>query len=166
MNKPTRICSINGCEKPHLARGMCSMHYTRVRNHGDPHKMLRSPNVGLCEVDGCGQPMRKRQWCATHYAQWKSTGETKLLSHKWGEGGYDSVHQQLRHKRGSAAEHTCVDCGGPAYEWSYSGSCPDELRDDRGVKFSRDLSRYAPRCIRCHRAFDGWRDKVIPHRLQ
>lgn len=29
-------CSIDGCSKPHLARGLCNKHYIRLRKHGDP----------------------------------------------------------------------------------------------------------------------------------
>ena len=32
----SRLCSIPNCGKPHLARGWCSAHYNRRRNHGDP----------------------------------------------------------------------------------------------------------------------------------
>lgn len=29
-------CTIDGCDKPHEARGWCQMHYGRWRTHGDP----------------------------------------------------------------------------------------------------------------------------------
>ena len=31
-----KTCSIDGCEKEHVARGFCSMHWQRWREHGDP----------------------------------------------------------------------------------------------------------------------------------
>lgn len=30
------VCSIDGCDKPMLARGWCSKHWTRWQRHGDP----------------------------------------------------------------------------------------------------------------------------------
>ena len=33
---PDRTCSIDGCAKPHLARGWCGSHYQRWAAHGDP----------------------------------------------------------------------------------------------------------------------------------
>lgn len=30
------LCSVDGCERRHLARGLCSLHYQRWRRHGDP----------------------------------------------------------------------------------------------------------------------------------
>lgn len=43
-----RVCSINECEKPHIARGWCFMHYQRWRRHGDPSFVLgkEPPNHG------------------------------------------------------------------------------------------------------------------------
>ena len=29
-----KTCSVDGCEKPALTKGLCSMHYTRLRRHG------------------------------------------------------------------------------------------------------------------------------------
>lgn len=31
-----RICSIEGCEKPHTSKGLCAMHRKRLKIHGDP----------------------------------------------------------------------------------------------------------------------------------
>lgn len=36
-----RTCSIEGCERPHQARGWCPMHYARWKTHGDP--MVAAP---------------------------------------------------------------------------------------------------------------------------
>lgn len=35
-----KICCIKDCDKRVLAKGMCSMHYARVRHHGDPTTTL------------------------------------------------------------------------------------------------------------------------------
>lgn len=42
-----RTCSVENCNKPHLARGLCSEHYQRFRRHGDPTKRARAPR-GEC----------------------------------------------------------------------------------------------------------------------
>jgi len=39
--RPAVHCSIDGCANPVAARGMCTMHYKRVRKHGNPHHITR-----------------------------------------------------------------------------------------------------------------------------
>jgi hypothetical protein len=40
-----RKCSVDGCDKPHRARGFCGSHYQRFRRYGDP--LLGGPELGL-----------------------------------------------------------------------------------------------------------------------
>lgn len=53
-----RTCSIDGCGKPHHAKGYCTTHYTQ----------------GDCGVDGCGKPARIRGWCPAHYKRFRLYG--------------------------------------------------------------------------------------------
>lgn len=44
-----KSCSVNGCDKPHLARGFCSKHYLRFRRHGDAnHTKIKMSEKGAC----------------------------------------------------------------------------------------------------------------------
>lgn len=38
-----RICSVEGCGRPHNARGLCGTHYSRLMKHGDTNLYLRTP---------------------------------------------------------------------------------------------------------------------------
>lgn len=86
-------------------------------------------------------------------------------NHMWNpDPGYSAVHLRLRAVRGVAADHSCVDCGQPADDWSYSNSDPDEYVDDQGRRYSTDPEQYVPRCRPCHRQFDAQvRDKEVVH---
>jgi hypothetical protein len=66
---------------------------------------------------------------------------------------YDGAHTRVRRGRGKAADNPCVDCGLPAFQWSYDHSDPNELRSKDGP-YSTDPTRYFPRCEPCHRVYD------------
>lgn len=148
-------CEVEGCGKPRHGLTYCSAHHTRWRRYGDPlAPKVRQPNHGACEVDGCTQPMRKLRLCASHYVMWRRYGKIRDWEYRWGDGGYNPAHRTLQRLRGKADEYTCVDCAGPADEWSYNGGDPDEITDADGRKFTRNVDAYSPRCVRCHRIFD------------
>lgn len=63
------------------------------------------------------------------------------------------AHQNVRKLRGSARDQFCIDCGEPADEWSYQGGDPHEEASLTGP-YSLSVEFYAPRCYKCHRAFD------------
>jgi hypothetical protein len=110
----------------------------------------------VCVVDGCGAPVRARGYCNTHYRRWQVHGDPRAdvpIERKTAGGvSYWSVHQRLKTDRGPASARRCAECGGPAVDWSYDGSDPDErIYPARGWRYSLDLDRYRPRCRSCHR---------------
>lgn len=75
-----------------------------------------------------------------------------------GSTSYRTTHKRVRAARGRADSHPCTDCGGRAQEWSYDQADPHEVTEVvRGwpLAYSTDPARYEPRCIPCHRTFDG-----------
>lgn len=74
MTKPTRLCSITGCTKPHMARGWCQMHWCRWRRHGTPHTTLATRSDGTCQADNCTQKHVARGYCTKHYQRLTATG--------------------------------------------------------------------------------------------
>ena len=60
-------------------------------------------------------------------------------------GVYERNHSQLRKLRGKASESgPCVDCGGPARQWSQI----------HGTNGTNPLADYEPRCVKCHSIYD------------
>lgn len=44
----SKLCSVEECDRPILAKGFCQKHYWRVYRHGDHNKVSRQPN-GTCQ---------------------------------------------------------------------------------------------------------------------
>lgn len=72
--------------------------------------------------------------------------------------GYRGAHMRVQAARGHASSYRCVgDCGGPAADWAYLHTDPDELVTTvhgKRCSYSLDSDQYAPMCRRCHRRFD------------
>lgn len=93
----------------------------------------------------------KRDRLAEHNRATKSkSGIPGQLTYKW-------LHKRLRLERGPASDQPCVDCGSPAYDWSYDGLDPNQqLESVNGyvLSYSSSTSHYVARCRACHRRHD------------
>ena len=83
LGKPSReektihVCTLDDCDKPHLARGLCSMHYRRFMKTGQTEPLPDSPKSqkGVeCGFDDCGRLAVSTGLCNTHYEQKRRTG--------------------------------------------------------------------------------------------
>lgn len=71
-----RKCSVEGCERKHNAKGFCSLHYSRWKDHGDPLAEVK-PHAPRreCSVDGCSNIATGLGYCRQHYARFHATGD-------------------------------------------------------------------------------------------
>lgn len=138
-NNVTQECSISGCETAASSNSlgsMCPKHRRRLRVSGE---------IGPSE----------------------HLDRTRGNSGKWvgDEVSYNGAHHRVRRARGSASEHACADCGGPAEQWSYRGGAEVELyeivpgprREPIEAAYSPDPEDYDPRCMSCHVRYDCYR---------
>lgn len=75
---PNLTCSIDGCEKKHLARGWCDTHYMRNRKHGSPHANFGPKRKvrGICIAEGCELEDRGvHGYCSRHAQAWRKHGD-------------------------------------------------------------------------------------------
>lgn len=123
------ICSVDGCSTPRKSNGMCDLHDTRYRRHGDPNTVIAPEQRRLA---------------------------TGALSPSWtgSEATYNAAHQRVKKARGSARKHPCVDCGNEARHWSYDHADPNERFTEDGYAYSTELEHYEPRCVPCHKLYD------------
>lgn len=85
--KTKKKCKIDGCEKLHSRKGLCNMHYIRVRNGITDMRIGRLPKIGtdgtrhkgICSLDNCSNTHYAKGFCQNHYALNRLNGEpTKL----------------------------------------------------------------------------------------
>lgn len=65
-------CSVEGCGKKEMARGWCSMHYTRWTRYGDPEYAVRDRQEAMgrdhsCLVIDCDLAAVAKGLCPKHY---------------------------------------------------------------------------------------------------
>lgn len=71
------VCSIPECGKPVASKGMCGMHVSRVRRHGDPNVVIHAggkPPRDKCSIEDCDQPHYARGHCKRHYERLMRSG--------------------------------------------------------------------------------------------
>lgn len=161
------VCAVEGCTRPVKTRGLCQMHYFRVRRQGavgEPTSRRTCYDQTDCAVEGCPKPRFSGGLCAMHYARLQRHGDvTTTLTRTplygadnpaWtgDQASYTAVHQRLGRERGSARTHTCR-CGAPATDWAYQHNDPDERASPYGP-YSTNPDCYEPLCGRCHLALD------------
>lgn len=160
-------CRIDDCDKESRGRGLCGTHWLRWRNYGDPAVVKKAGidfNVAArCQVDDCDRRAHAHGYCTKHLTRWEKYGDPSVVGERLGrplKGQYPTwaaIHKRLERQRGRASQRACVDCAGPAKEWSYNGSDPGQLVGMFGrssLAYSLDLTNYDPRCVRCHRVYD------------
>jgi hypothetical protein len=83
VKQDKKPCSVEGCQKPILAQGLCQNHYQTARKDGRI-KMNRPAvvNSGGCKVDGCEKVAIGRGYCSAHYNKFLKYGNP-LGFHGW-----------------------------------------------------------------------------------
>lgn len=113
-----------------------------------------------CAVTECDRPKHAHTYCTMHMRRWKLSGDPLIVGERNGRPlkgsvpSHAAIHKRLARTLGSARKRACVDCGGRARDWSYDAADPNELTSPQGP-YSLDLNHYQPRCVSCHRKFDG-----------
>lgn len=110
-----RTCSIEGCPRPHMARGWCGTHYQNWHRCGDPLGM-QIERATDCSFPECDKPHEAFGYCSAHARQLRQGKELRALR-SYGGGtckvencpeplvakGYCATHWQRFHKHGDAA---------------------------------------------------------------
>lgn len=78
MEKVTPTCYVEGCSRGVLAKGLCTLHYTRLRTTGDvgTPEPLRAAKYSAdgCSVEGCTDPYYGKGYCSKHWQRMRAKG--------------------------------------------------------------------------------------------
>lgn len=79
MAAKEKVCSVEGCGKPHMAKDLCNAHYKRQWKTGDTHENIpirsQDRQVGICNVDGCDKLKHAKGLCKPHWKRQWRTGD-------------------------------------------------------------------------------------------
>jgi hypothetical protein len=77
-------CQIDGCTRPHKARGLCQTHYAQ-RLRGSDFSPIRSrvrEKPPECIEEGCAEPVKSKGLCKMHYQRLLRHGHTRYRDRK------------------------------------------------------------------------------------
>ena len=83
----SKLCSVEGCNKPSRSWGMCSTHFQRAYHYGDPsfrHRRAKGESNFHCTIEGCNKEHKAHGFCDLHYQRFKRFGDplfTKIRPH-------------------------------------------------------------------------------------
>ena len=150
-----RICDVEGCARPHKARGKCANHY-------------RSPN--RCKVDGCARSRDGHGYCRMHRRRWQASGDpgeidarhrpdgqgnlrsdgyiiTRMPEHPLARHrGYVYLHRAVLYDAIGAGGHPCHWCGSLVV-WEDGSLTADHLDWNRE---NNDPANLIPSCLACN----------------
>lgn len=168
-----RVCSIEGCEKPHEAKGYCKSHYRSLKNHGDPLAVKPKRPSGPCEVQGCAEPARRWGMCTAHSRAFRTHGDpTVRVRRERGTGyvqpngyimlggtghplankhGLVYVHRMVLYDKIGPGPHKCRWCGATV-RWVLGGLIKGALVADHldWDATNNDPSNLVPSCNPCN----------------
>lgn len=124
------VCTVEGCQRKVLCRGVCNAHYRAMRRRGE----FTRKRERHCSVDGCHRPHKGLGLCNMHYQRTRKTGSVgpaqPLLApdgSSWSVGSYRMVsrpqhplanksghvyvHRLVLFDRIGPGDHPCWNCG-------------------------------------------------------
>jgi len=80
MRKEHDVCTMEGCGRPHKARGYCQTHYMQLKRGAPITAEIRTRvrvKADECAEDGCAEPVKAKGLCKMHYQRLLRHGHVK-----------------------------------------------------------------------------------------
>lgn len=84
-------CLYKGCNRPHEAKGFCTMHYSRLRKHNNIEHTYKKK--GKCSI--CNNIHYAKKFCKMHYERFKKYGDPNFK--KMNDFGNGWIYDGYRH---------------------------------------------------------------------
>lgn len=82
------VCTIKGCHNEITCKGMCSMHYYRVKRGGTPEVSVKQQMaLRKCSIEDCGRRHFSNGYCPMHHRRWERHGDPKFINPKCNRDG-------------------------------------------------------------------------------
>ncbi len=80
-----KICYAEGCEKPARSKGLCDVHYARLKTKGSLKRTRNEDNRDkACKAAECNEKARTKGFCNYHYARLWRNGDLERKQTKYG----------------------------------------------------------------------------------
>ena len=174
MTRPQ--CTIDGCPRPNIARGLCGAHYQRLLTDYPMDAPMRGTYKPKppCAVDGCERPVRGKGLCSFHHLrQWQGkplgdplrqavTPGTRMLRDELGRKKCSECEEWLElsqfgpmTRAGDGLRSHCRPCGRfRSLKFKYGIS---------RTEFERLLAKQGDACAICRSPKPGGRNWCIDH---
>lgn len=76
--KSIKTCSVDGCERPAKAKGLCNTHYERLRLRWSTDDPVRINTGQTCRVSQCAESAYQKGLCCKHYLRLRRYGSFEL----------------------------------------------------------------------------------------
>jgi hypothetical protein len=143
-------CRIDTCERPMYGKGLCQMHYARLRRNGHIEKYKRRPNAGSFKRNS--SPWNRgvkglRMSPDTEFQKGAVANEKHPL---WSADKvtYFAVHAWVR--RHFQRPDTCDFCGRDNVRFHWANI---------SKQYTRDRSDWHNLCVKCHNQYDRMKDR-------
>lgn len=136
------VCSVDGCVRPHRARGFCTRCYYRPRRAGTIQRVRLSSVCAQCRVESCTAATKALGLCEAHYWEDRATDPAKIAAHKAAQAAWIAKPENRARSAATTREWRQANPDKvAAHRQSWRAAHPDRTRELRRENQARRKAR-------------------------